>query len=128
MDWYRFRAWATDNLIAFIAKLCQKDNGELNNSLQIFALSNVTGPQLITNMKVCFNFLTSHYANYCKKLGCKICKRKHHPFVHVIDSNNKPIRHLERIDNDTEYVPLWRYRQMLLLPLKEGKMRYYCQQ
>ncbi|CAK1584852.1 unnamed protein product [Parnassius mnemosyne] len=42
--------------------------------------------------KVCFNCLNSgHYANHCKKPGCKICHRKHNTLVHVADYQSKPI-------------------------------------
>ena len=73
-------------------KHCPNCNGEhnLQNCSQFLALSNEKRLQLLPNFKVCFNcFKSGHYANRCKKYGCKICKRKHNAIVHVADFKHK---------------------------------------
>ncbi|XP_061717936.1 uncharacterized protein LOC133525635 [Cydia pomonella] len=70
-------------------KPCPKCKGDhcLSNCAQFLALSNTVRLQLLPNYKVCFNcFRGGHYANHCKKPGCKICKRKHHTLIHVSES------------------------------------------
>lgn len=68
-----------------------KDDHCLSNCSQFLALSNAARLQLLPNYKVCFNcFRSGHYANHCKKPGCKICKRKHHTLIHVSDIMPRP--------------------------------------
>ncbi|CAK1584895.1 unnamed protein product [Parnassius mnemosyne] len=79
---------------AFSAKLCPKCKGDhkLSSCPQFLGLSNDVRLQLLPEYKVCFNCLNSgHYANHCKKPGCKICHRKHNTLVHVADYQSKPI-------------------------------------
>ncbi|XP_048007553.1 uncharacterized protein LOC125242701 [Leguminivora glycinivorella] len=67
-------------------KPCPSCKGDhcLSNCAQFLALSNTARLQLLPTYKVCFNcFRGGHYANHCKKPGCKICKRKHHTLIHV---------------------------------------------
>lgn len=96
---------SSDNKSSFNPKSCPKCNEDhkLYNCPQFLALSNDARLRLLPNLKICFNcFNGGHYANHCKKPGCKICKRKHHTLVHVIDSNSKPVLQRER----TERAPL----------------------
>ncbi|KAL0860640.1 hypothetical protein ABMA27_009990 [Loxostege sticticalis] len=74
-------------------KPCPKCNGEhgLQNCPQFLALSNEDRWQLLPKYKVCFNcFKAGHYANHCKKIGCKVCKRKHNSLIHVTDPKTRP--------------------------------------
>lgn len=67
-------------------KPCPNCNGEhyLNNCPNFLALSSEARYKLLPNYKLCFNcFRSGHYANSCKKSGCKVCKRKHHTLIHV---------------------------------------------
>ncbi|XP_063361532.1 uncharacterized protein LOC134650505 [Cydia amplana] len=67
-------------------KPCPRCKGDhcLSNCAQFLALSNTARLQSLPNYKVCFNcFRGGHYANHCKKTGCKICKRKHHTLIHI---------------------------------------------
>uniref|UniRef100_A0A2A4JM97 Uncharacterized protein n=1 Tax=Heliothis virescens TaxID=7102 RepID=A0A2A4JM97_HELVI len=73
-------------------KKCVKCNGEHNLSScpQFLALSNEARLQLLPKYKICFNcFSSGHYANNCKKSGCKICRRRHHTLIHVVDPAKK---------------------------------------
>lgn len=72
---------------------CSKCNGEhtLNNCPEFLALSVDKRLQSLQNYKICFNcFRSGHYANQCKREGCKICKRKHHTLIHVAEPIPKP--------------------------------------
>lgn len=65
-------------------------NHHLNNCSNFLALSNSKRLQLLANYKVCYNcFRPNHYANHCKKPGCKICKRKHNTLIHVAETTPK---------------------------------------
>ncbi|XP_072936546.1 uncharacterized protein [Epargyreus clarus] len=67
-------------------KTCVKCNGDhrLSNCPQFLALSNDARLKLLPIYKVCFNcFQSGHFANHCKKPGCKVCKRKHNTLIHV---------------------------------------------
>jgi hypothetical protein len=73
-----------------VIKSCPKCNMEhsLQQCSQFLALSNGDRLNSLSNYKVCFNcFKPGHYANHCKKSGCKICKRKHNTLIHVSDFN-----------------------------------------
>lgn len=75
-----------NNKAASPVKSCPRCKGDhcLSNCSQFLALSNTARLQLLPNYKICFNcFHGGHYANHCKKPGCKICKRKHHTLIHV---------------------------------------------
>lgn len=70
-------------------KPCPKCDGDHNLSRcsQFLALSNEERLNLLPTYKVCFNcFKSGHYANHCKKQGCKVCKRKHNSLIHVAAS------------------------------------------
>lgn len=67
-------------------KVCPKCNNDhsLSNCPQFLALSNDARLKLLPTFKICFNcFRSGHYANKCKKLGCKLCKRRHNTLVHT---------------------------------------------
>lgn len=81
-----------NNLCAPVMKPCPYCNDEhyLNNCPKFIALSNEDRYKLMPNFKICFNcFRSGHYANSCKKLSCKVCKRKHHTLIHVNEYNAK---------------------------------------
>nr|XP_053600617.1 uncharacterized protein LOC128669669 [Plodia interpunctella] len=72
-------------------QLCCKCQGEhaLNNCPQFLALSNEARFETLPSFKVCFNcFKSGHFANTCKKPGCRICKRRHNVLVHVAESKS----------------------------------------
>ncbi|XP_050555965.1 uncharacterized protein LOC118281405 isoform X1 [Spodoptera frugiperda] len=67
-------------------KVCPNCNNDhsLNNCPQFLALSNDARFKLLPTFKICFNcFRSGHYANKCKKPGCKLCKRRHNTLVHT---------------------------------------------
>lgn len=71
---------------------CPKCSGDhyLPSCLQFLALSNAARLELLPSLKVCYNCLRGgHYANHCKKPGCKLCKRKHNTLVHVTDCKSR---------------------------------------
>lgn len=73
-------------------KLCPNCNGEhcLSNCSQFLSLSNDARLKLLPNFKVCYNcFSTGHFANRCKKKGCKVCQRKHNTLVHVAEFKSR---------------------------------------
>ncbi|XP_049869686.1 uncharacterized protein LOC126369369 isoform X1 [Pectinophora gossypiella] len=73
-------------------KLCPKCNDEhnLSNCSQFLALSNEARLETLPSFKICFNcFNKGHFANHCKKAGCKICKRKHNTLIHLTDYKSK---------------------------------------
>ncbi|XP_049865557.1 uncharacterized protein LOC126366489 [Pectinophora gossypiella] len=74
------------------SRSCQLCNGEHNlaNCSQFLSLSNDARLKLLPTYKVCYNcFSNGHFANQCKKKGCKVCKRKHHTLVHINDFKSK---------------------------------------
>lgn len=67
---------------------CKGDHSLIACS-QFLALSNDDRLKLMPSFKVCYNcFKSGHYANQCKRPGCKMCKRRHHTLIHVTDKNN----------------------------------------
>lgn len=85
----------TSNNINNMRKGCPKCNEDhnLNSCSQFLALNNDDRLQLLPQFKICFNcFRSGHYANHCKKPGCKICKRKHNTLIHVVDRKTKPVQ------------------------------------
>ncbi|KAL0840844.1 hypothetical protein ABMA28_014649 [Loxostege sticticalis] len=70
------------------SKLCRKCQGDhtLDNCPQFLALSPEARFKEMPAFKVCFNcFRTGHFANTCKRPGCKMCKRRHNTLVHVAE-------------------------------------------
>lgn len=64
---------------------CQGDH-HLNNCPQFLSLSNSGRKEMLATVRVCHNCLhAGHYSNQCKKTGCKVCKRKHHTLIHLVD-------------------------------------------
>lgn len=73
---------------------CPKCSGDhkLNSCPEFLALTNEMRLQLLPSYKICFNcFDSGHYANRCKKLGCKICHRKHNTLVHITGHKSKSL-------------------------------------
>ncbi|KAH9643007.1 hypothetical protein HF086_013568 [Spodoptera exigua] len=67
-------------------KNCVMCNGDhkLSSCTQFLSLNNESRLKLLPKYKVCYNcFNHGHYANSCKRFGCKICRRKHNTLVHV---------------------------------------------
>ncbi|XP_060804621.1 uncharacterized protein LOC132902670 [Amyelois transitella] len=61
-----------------------KGNHFLYNCSQFLALTAEARLNLLPGYKVCFNcFRRGHFANSCKKPGCKVCKRRHNTLIHV---------------------------------------------
>lgn len=82
------------NKNSFDSKQCPKCgcDHKLINCPQFLSLTNESRLKLLPEYKVCFNCLQfGHYANNCKKPGCKVCRRKHNTLVHVLDRSNKPV-------------------------------------
>ncbi|XP_061710770.1 uncharacterized protein LOC133520395 [Cydia pomonella] len=82
----------TKHCVTSSSKPCPKCNGDhnLNSCGQFLALSNAERLNLLPSYKICFNcFRSGHYANQCKKAGCKLCKRKHNSLIHVAEHNLK---------------------------------------
>lgn len=72
---------------------CRSDH-HLNNCSQFLSLSINERKQALMNFKICHNcFRSGHYANQCKRPGCKICKRKHNTLIHVNDKSNAQGQH-----------------------------------
>lgn len=70
--------------------MCNSYEHNLNTCSQFIALDNKARMQLLPTFKVCFNcFNTGHFANRCKRQGCKVCKRKHHTMIHINDFTRK---------------------------------------
>ncbi|KAF9413413.1 hypothetical protein HW555_008350 [Spodoptera exigua] len=68
---------------------CHSNDHTLNNCPQFLALSIDARIKLLPTYKICFNCLRSgHFANKCKKAGCKLCKRRHNTLIHVDSKNN----------------------------------------
>lgn len=81
--------------------LCPKCSGEhqLNTCPEFLSLSNDARLQLLPTFKVCFNcFAKTHFANNCRKQGCRICKRKHSVLVHVTNKQKATV-HGEHTDD-----------------------------
>lgn len=71
---------------------CPKCDGDhqLWNCPQFLALTSEARLDDLSTFKICFNcFHKGHFANHCKKPGCKICKRKHNTLIHVTDFKTK---------------------------------------
>ncbi|KAJ0172949.1 hypothetical protein K1T71_011125 [Dendrolimus kikuchii] len=67
-------------------KVCPncKGNHNLNSCSHFLALTNEARLKLLPSYKICYNcFRTGHFANQCKKPGCKLCKRKHNILIHI---------------------------------------------
>lgn len=82
-----------NNNVPGLGKLCPKCNGEhrLNVCPQFLALSTNERLLLLPSFKICFNcFSAGHYANHCRKTGCKVCHKKHNTLVHSADHKHKP--------------------------------------
>ncbi|XP_050554065.1 uncharacterized protein LOC118278462 [Spodoptera frugiperda] len=72
-----------DEMSRKVCPNCNRDHS-LNNCPQFLALSNDARFKLLPTFKICFNcFRSGHYANKCKKPGCKLCKRRHNTLVHT---------------------------------------------
>ncbi|KAF9424739.1 hypothetical protein HW555_000040 [Spodoptera exigua] len=68
---------------------CHSNDHTLNNCPQFLALSIDARIKLLPTYKICFNCLRSgHFANKCKKAGCKLCKRRHNTLIHVDYKDN----------------------------------------
>ncbi|KAF9409935.1 hypothetical protein HW555_010826 [Spodoptera exigua] len=95
---------SNSNATSFSSGKCPKcsEDHKLNNCPQFLALSNEARLQLLPSFKVCFNcFCSGHYANHCKKPGCKLCKRRHNTLIHVADTTKtKPVVPSGRTDNN----------------------------
>ncbi|XP_052758555.1 uncharacterized protein LOC128202398 [Galleria mellonella] len=79
-------------------RVCPKCKGDHNlaNCPQFLALSIEARLKLLPSYKVCFNcFRAGHFANLCKKSGCKICKRRHNSLIHV--TSDQPVRNENKI-------------------------------
>ncbi|XP_041976443.1 uncharacterized protein LOC121731154 [Aricia agestis] len=64
---------------------CKGDHS-LSNCSNFLGLSNEARLKLLAGYKVCYNcFHPGHFANRCKKQGCKFCKRRHNTLVHLDD-------------------------------------------
>ncbi|KAL0860765.1 hypothetical protein ABMA27_009309 [Loxostege sticticalis] len=80
------------------SKLCRKCQGDhtLDNCSQFLALSPEARFKELPAFKVCFNcFRTGHFANTCKRPGCKMCKRRHNTLVHVAEFKPTTSKHDE---------------------------------
>lgn len=74
-----------NNTLSLPCPNCHSEHA-LVNCPSFLALSNAERYKQIQSYKICFNcFATDHYANRCRKPGCKTCKRKHHSLVHLTD-------------------------------------------
>ncbi|KAH9639149.1 hypothetical protein HF086_018217 [Spodoptera exigua] len=100
----RLESSSNSNATSFSSGKCPKcsEDHKLNNCPQFLALSNEARLQLLPSFKVCFNcFCSGHYANHCKKPGCKLCKRRHNTLIHVADTTKtKPVVPSGRTDNN----------------------------
>lgn len=66
-------------------RICPKCKGDHNLAQcpQFLALSVDARLKLLPSYKLCFNcFRSGHFANMCKKPGCKVCKRRHNVLIH----------------------------------------------
>ena len=82
---------------------CPKCNGDhkLNLCPQFLALTVRERLLCLPNYKVCYNcFSNAHFANKCRKNGCKVCKRRHHSLIH--DSDIKPRQSADQSDSDND--------------------------
>ncbi|KAL0831492.1 hypothetical protein ABMA28_002289 [Loxostege sticticalis] len=82
----------------YASKLCRKCQGDhtLDNCPQFRALSPEARFKELPAFKVCFNcFRTGHFANTCKRPGCKVCKRRHNTLVHVAEFKPTTSKHDE---------------------------------
>lgn len=74
--------------------MCKSGEHNLNTCSQFLALNNESRYKLLPSFKVCYNcFSSGHFANRCKRQGCKLCKRKHNTIIHLSDMalQQKPV-------------------------------------
>ncbi|XP_059054462.1 uncharacterized protein LOC131848562 [Achroia grisella] len=83
-------------------RICPKCKGDhsLTGCPQFLALSIEARLKVLPSFKVCFNcFRVGHFANLCKRPGCKICKRRHNTLIHA--ANDHHIRNENRVVSET---------------------------
>lgn len=77
----------TQSVASSISKCCPNCNNESHNLVncpQFLSLTPNARLKSLFRYKICFNcFRSGHYANHCKKPGCKLCKRRHNTLIHV---------------------------------------------
>ncbi|KAF9412441.1 hypothetical protein HW555_009044 [Spodoptera exigua] len=74
---------------AKVCPKCHSNDHTLNNCPQFLALSIDARIKLLPTYKICFNcFRSGHFANKCKKAGCKLCKRRHNTLIHINSKDN----------------------------------------
>lgn len=69
-----------------LQRICPKCKGDhnLTNCPQFLALTVEARIKLLPTYKLCYNcFRTGHFANMCKKPGCRVCKRRHNTLIHM---------------------------------------------
>lgn len=69
-------------------KVCPKCHStyNLNNCPRFLSMSNEARLKSMPTYKVCCNcYRTGHYANSCKRIGCKLQKRRHITLIHITD-------------------------------------------
>lgn len=74
-----------------LCPMCKSYDHSLASCSQFLSLNNESRFKLMPSFKVCFNcFSSGHFANRCKRQGCKVCKRKHNTIIHVSNMASKP--------------------------------------
>lgn len=84
----------SDSNQSIVDKSCPycKGEHELFECPQFTCLTNEQRLKSLPDLKVCYNcFRKGHYANKCKRTGCKICKRKHNTLIHLELASRQPI-------------------------------------
>ncbi|XP_049878912.1 uncharacterized protein LOC126375875 [Pectinophora gossypiella] len=82
------------------SKVCPKCKGNhtLTDCSSFLALSNEERLKLVPTFKICYNCLTAgHFANRCRKQGCKICKRRHNTLLHTTEYKSIANAHNENV-------------------------------